>query len=128
MDILLKCAAAAVTAAVLGLVIKKNNPETALLLAIAAAIMLLTAAFGAAENVFDFLRRLIDMSGIPEGIVPIVLKTVAVAIITGFAADVCKDAGQTSLSSVCEMVGAMTAMYIAMPLFEIVLETMGKLM
>lgn len=127
MDILLKCAAAAVTAAVLGLVLKKNNPETALLLAIGTAAMLLTAAFSAAEDVFGFLRRLIDLTGLPEGIVPIVLKTVAVAVITGFVSDVCKDAQQASLSSVCEVVGAMTALYIAMPLFEIVLETMGKL-
>ena len=127
MDILLKCAAAAVTAAVLGLVLKKNNPETALLLAIGTAAMLLTAAFSAAEDVFGFLRRLIDLTGLTEGIVPIVLKTVAVAVITGFVSDVCKDAQQASLSSVCEVVGAMTALYIAMPLFEIVLETMGKL-
>ena len=127
MDILLKCAAAAVTAAVLGLVLKKNNPETALLLAIGAAAALLAAAFGAAENVFDFLQRLIAVTGLPEGIVPIVLKTVAVAVITGLVSDVCKDAQQASLSSVCEIVGAMTALYAARPPFEIVLETMGKL-
>jgi len=128
MDILLKCAAAAVTAAVLGLVIKKNNPETALLMALAAAVLLLLAAFSALGNMFDFVRELIHMTGLPEGIVPIVLKTVAVAVITGLVSDVCRDAGQAALSSACETVGAMAAMYMALPLFEIVLETMGKLM
>ncbi|MBQ8831751.1 MAG: stage III sporulation AC/AD family protein [Oscillospiraceae bacterium] len=128
MDILLKCAAAAITAAVLGLVLKKNNPETALLLGTGAAVALLAAVFTAAEDVFGFLGRLIDVTGLPDGIVPIVLKTVAVAVITGLVSDICKDAGQAALSSACEVAGAMTAMYIAMPLFEIVLETMGKLM
>ena len=128
MEILLKCAAAAVTAAVLGLVIKKNNPETALLLALGAAAVLLMAVFTAADDMFEFLRRLIDMTGLPEGIVPVVLKTVAIAIITGLASDVCKDAQQAALSSACETVGAVMAMYTALPLFKIVLETMEKLM
>ena len=128
MDILLKCAAAAIAAAVIGLVLKKNNPENALLLGVGAAAVLLAAAFTAAGDVFDFLERLINITGLPEGVVPIVLKTVAISVITGLVSDVCKDSGQAALSSACETVGAMTAMYTAMPLFEIVLETMGKLM
>ena len=128
MDILLKCAAAAVTAAVLGLVIKKNNPEIALLLALGTACAVLLAAFSAADEVLKFFKEFTDLTGLPDEIVPIVLKTVAVAIITGLVSDICKDAGQAALSSVCETAGAMAAMYIALPLFKIVLETMGKLM
>ena len=128
MEILVKCGAAAITAAIIGLVIKKNNPEIALLLALAAAAAVMIAAFSSAGEVFEFLQDLIGITGLSEGIVAVVLKTVAVAVITGFAADVCKDAGQSALASACEMAGALTVMYTAMPLFRIVLETMGKLM
>ena len=128
MDILLKCAAAAIAAAVIGLVLKKNNPEMALLLALVTAALLLFEVFAAAKDVFGFVQGLIDATGIYDGIVAVVLKTVAISVITGFVSDLCKDSGQAALSSACETVGAMTAMYTALPLFEIVLETMGKLM
>ena len=128
MDILLKCAAAAIAAAVIGLVLKKNNPEMALLLALGAAALILFEVFAAAKDVFGFLESLIEVTGIYDGIVAVILKTVAISAITGFVSDLCKDSGQAALSSACETVGAMTAMYTALPLFEIVLETMGKLM
>lgn len=128
MDILMKCAAVAVVAAVLGLVIKKNNPETALLMSLGAAAVLLTTGFSVSGEMFDFLQELMSITGIPDGVVSVVLKTVAVAVITGVASDVCKDAGQGALSSACETVGALTAMYIALPLLKIVLETMEKLL
>ena len=128
MNILLKCALGAIVAAVLGLLIKKNSPEIALLLACAAAAAVLTAVFFAAGDMLDMLYGLVDMTGLSEGIVSIVLKTAAAAVITGFAADICKDAGQSALASACETAGAVTVIYTALPLFEIVLETMEKLM
>lgn len=128
MDILLKCAACAVTAAILGLVIKKNNPEAALLLALGAAAAVLTAIFSVSGDMFSFLQDLMSITGLPDGIAAVVLKTVAVAVITGLAADVCKDSGQGALASACETAGALTAMYIALPLLKIVLETMEKLL
>ncbi len=128
MDVLLKCVLAAIIAAILGLLIKKSNPETTLLLGLAASAAVLIAAFNAAENLFDLLHGLVEMTGISEGVVSVVLKTAAAAVITGFSADMCKDAGQSALASACETAGAMIVMYTALPLFEIVLRTMEKLM
>ena len=128
MDVLLKCVLAAIVAAILGLLIKKSNPETTLLLGLAASAAVLIAAFNAAEKLFELLRGLIEMTGISEGVVSVVLKTAAAAVITGFSADMCKDAGQSALASACETAGAMIVMYTALPLFETVLRTMEKLM
>lgn len=128
MDVLLKCVLAAIVAAILGLLIKKSNPETTLLLGLAASAAVLIAAFNAAEKLFELLRGLIEMTGISEGVVSVVLKTAAAAVITGFSADMCKDAGQAALASACETAGAMIVMYTALPLFETVLRTMEKLM
>lgn len=128
MDVLLKCVLAAIIAAILGLLIKKSNPETTLMMGLAASAAVLIAAFNAAEKLFDLLHGLVEMTGISEGVVSVVLKTAAAAVITGFSADMCKDAGQSALASACETAGAMIVMYTALPLFEIVLRTMEKLM
>lgn len=128
MDILLRCAAAAMIAAILGLVIKKDNPEIALLLAIGAVVMLLTTVLPKTDELLEFIRELTEITGMPEGTISIALKAVAAALITGITAEVCRDAGQGALASACELVGALTALYMALPLLKIVLETMEKLL
>lgn len=128
MEILLKAVAAAICAAVLGLIIKKSNPESALLLTIAAAVMVMVLAVSAAGNITGFFKELGDISGISPVIITIVMKTVAISIIAKMASDMCRDAGQTALGTSLEILGAVSAMYIAMPLFETVLDTMEKLM
>lgn len=128
MDILMKAAAVSAAAAVLGLVIKKSNPEAALLLALCAAVSVTTLAISAAEKVSDFLSELGDLSQMSPAAIKIVLKTVAVSITAKMTSDVCKDAGQSALSSAIELLGAATGVYLALPLFKTVLETMEILM
>ena len=128
MDILLKCAMAAMITGILGMVIKKNNPENALLLAIGAITVILSAVLTEGKELISFLRELTEISGLPEGICAVVIKTVAVAVITGFVSEICKDAGQGALAAACETAGAITAVYMALPLLKIVLETMEKLL
>lgn len=128
MDILLKAAAAAVIAAVLGLIIKKSNPESALLLALAAAVMILLLTFSAAGKISGFVLELGETSGVSPAIAGIVMKTAAISIIAKLTGDVCRDAGQSALGTALEILGAVTAVYIALPLFETVLDTMEKLL
>lgn len=128
MEILIKAAAAAVVAAILGLVIKKSNPEATMLLALGAVILLLTFALSAVTEITDFMRELGGFAGISSGIVSIVLKTTGIGIMAKISADVCRDSGQQALASAVEFTGAAAAMYVALPLFRSVLETMESLM
>ena len=60
--------------------------------------------------------------------VKIVMKTVAVSITAKITSDACKDAGQSALSSAIELLGAVTGVYLALPLFKTVLEAMEILL
>ena len=109
MSILIKIAAAAVAGTVLGLVIKKNSPEMALMLTVSLALIALYLAFDTIKGVTDFVRSLADAANISPAVMAIVLKTIGVSIVTKLSADVCRDAGQSSVASGIELAGAFTA-------------------
>ncbi len=127
MAVLIKIAAIAVVGTVLTLVIRKNSPEMALMLTISLAIVALTLAFDVIKTVTGFLATLAESAGIAPAVLSIVLKTVGISIITKLAADVCRDAGQSSIASGVELTGAFTALYIAIPLFKTVLTMINEL-
>jgi stage III sporulation protein AD len=127
MAVLIKIAAVAVAGAILTLVLKKNSPEMALLLTIALALVAVALAFDVVTGVTDFLKTLSDMAQISPAILSIVLKTVGISIVTKLAADVCRDAGQTSVASGVELTGAFTALYLSLPLFKTVVGMIDSL-
>jgi stage III sporulation protein AD len=127
MTILFKIAAVAVAGTVLGLVIKKNSPEMALMLTISLALAAFYLAFDTIKAVADFVKSLADTAQIQPEVLTIVFKTVGISIVTKLASDVCKDAGQTSVASGVELTGAVTALYLSLPLFQSVMKMIGSL-
>lgn len=127
MEILLKCAAAAVTGAVICLAVKKSAPEMALLLAICVVTAVMYLGMTAAEDITDFLKTLSDLGGVSSSSVSIVLKTVGIGIVARFAADVCRDAGQAAAASAVEFAGAVSAVFVALPLMKTVLSMISSL-
>lgn len=118
--LLMKVAAVAVAGAVLGLVIKKSNPDMSLLLGLVLSLAAVFAAVDLIASVVEFIRSLAEAANVSPAVLSIVFKTVGVSIVTRIASDVCKDAGQSSVASGVELVGSLTALYIALPLLETV--------
>lgn len=127
MTILIKVAAIAVAGTVLSLVIKKNSPEMALMLTISLALVALYLAFDTIKEVTQFITSLADMAQISPAVLTVVIKAVGISVVSKLSSDVCRDAGQTSVASGVELVGAFTALYISLPLFKTVLSMIGSL-
>ena len=118
MDTLLKTAAVAVPAALLGLTIRRGSPEISVLLGLAAAVCAFFLASGLLREITDFLRELAAFPGVNADAVGIVLKTVGIAMLTRISSDICRDSGQSALSSGVEAAGAAAALYTALPLMR----------
>lgn len=127
MTILIKIAAVAVAGTVLSLVIKKNSPEMALMLTISLALIALYLAFDTIKGITDFIASLANTAQISPAVLTIVFKTIGISIITKLSADVCRDAGQSSVASGVELAGAFSALYISLPLFKTVMSMIESL-
>lgn len=122
----MKAAAAALLSAVFGLLIKRHNPEGALLLGAACAIGILTASLGILDGLTSLrklLRQLCGEKG--AGFAAPILKCLAIAIVSRFSADSCRDASQNAAASAVEFAGAVCSLVTVLPLLLSVLKTLG---
>lgn len=125
MELIIKAAAAALTAAVVGLLIKRANPEISLLLSACTVALILIAAMGFAGGLRELSEAVKTIAGSSQTLVGPVLKCVAVAIITKISTELCRDASQSAAAAAVELAGTVCAMSVAMPLIMSMLKMIG---
>ena len=70
---------------------------------------------------------LFELSGIDSELLVTVIKAMGVCYITGFASDICRDFGQTSLAGKIELAGKITVVLINVPTIKIIINTAVEL-
>ncbi len=128
MDIVIRAAALALTAAVPGLLIRRKNPELTSLLSMAAIALILSAGLHALDGLRDLLKTVRTMLGGAESLLLPVLKCMGTAIVTRIASDLCRDASQSALASAIELTGSFCALGISLPLILVMLKQIGGLL
>ena len=75
-----------------------------------------------------FLNRLAEQTGVPSALFHPLYKTVGIAMVVKVGGGLCRDAGESALASVLELVGTVCALLAALPLLRAVLELIGELL
>ena len=125
MELIVKAAALALTAALIGIVLRRTNPELSLLLSICAVVLIMGAVLGFAKSFTELAQTVQRIFGVSETLIKPVLKCVAVAIITKMTSDLCKDSSQAAAASAVELAGTVCALCIIMPLLMSMLTAIG---
>ena len=125
MELIVKAAALALTAAMIGIVLRRTNPELSLLLNICTVVLIMGAALGFAKSFTELAQAVQRIFGVSETLIKPVLKCVAVAIITKMTSDLCKDSSQAAAASAVELAGTVCALCIIMPLLMSMLTAIG---
>ena len=128
MDLMVKVAAGAITAAVLGVVLRKNTPELALLLALAAGLWMVALVADGLGAVVALMEELTSLAGLSEELLEPVVKTVALSILTRLTAEVCKSAGEGGVAAFVETAGTVVALVVALPLVRAVVLMMTEML
>ena len=128
MDLMVKVAEGAITAAVLGVVLRKNTPELALLLALAAGLWMVALVADGLGAVVALMEELTSLAGLSEELLEPVVKTVALSILTRLTAEVCKSAGEGGVAAFVETAGTVLALVVALPLVRAVVLMMTEML
>ncbi len=123
-----RIAAFAVVAALCAVVVRKQVPELSMVLVILGGAMILGRALYALTGVRAMLDTLREAAGLSPAVVAPVIKTAGVAILTRFAAELCRDAKEGGLASFVETAGAAIALFLALPLMQTVLSLLTELL
>ena len=115
MDIL-KIIIVCIVAAFLCIVLRSHKPEYSLLTATITVVIILSIIFKNLIEPFNLLSQKIESYGVDIAYFKVALKALGIGWVASFSADICRDAGQTSLASIAETVGRCGIFLLSLPL------------
>ena len=127
MEIILRGAVIAVIGSILALLLRKNAPEMALLTVLSAGLMIFWLSASLCAKIIETLREIAENGAVSSIYLAPVLKCVGIGLVTHLPAQLCRDAQQGSAASAVELCGTLCALYISLPLFELLLSMVGRL-
>ena len=108
-------------AALLSTVLRVWRPELALGLSLAAGALVVGLLLKELAPLLTSLRRMMTVGGLSDNALSVVLRAAGVCFVTQWAADTCRDAGQSALAGKAELTGRVLLLLMTVPLFEQVL-------
>ena len=99
----------------------------ALLLSALTALGILLSSLGVLNGLRELREQIDRILGKGETLVAPVLKCLAIAVVTRFSADLCRDSAQHAAASAMEFAGTVCAVTTVLPLLMSVLKIIGGL-
>lgn len=125
---ILKIAAVALTGVILASVMKTVNKEITIYIILATVIILFLSIIDKLWEAFRFLEGIYDNVTYGRSFFPVIIKVLAVAYITDFTAQLCRDSGENAIGSKVELAGKVLIFYLAMPVLSAILELISSLL
>ncbi|OQB25207.1 MAG: Stage III sporulation protein AC/AD protein family protein [Firmicutes bacterium ADurb.Bin182] len=117
-----KTIALAIIATVFCVLIKSYKPEMALQISIAAGILIILSAIEQITGISKAISKMAEEYGINITYITVILKAIGIAYLTQFAAQICKDAGETAIAGKVELIGRVLILAMALPLVTVLLK------
>lgn len=108
--------------------LRSTYPEYATILAILFTVIILLRVLGPMRDMIQVFYQLGQGTGVAGRYFDVLLRTMAVAYITAFGSQICKDAGEKSLAIAVEFAGKLIVMIIALPIILGVVEALVNLL
>lgn len=119
---ILKIAAIAIIGVLSASLLKSVNKEVSVYIILATVIILIVSVIDELVGIFFYLEGIYSNITYGKIFFPVILKVLAVAYITDFTAQLCKDAGEASIGTKVELAGKIVIFYLAMPILTAILE------
>jgi stage III sporulation protein AD len=127
MDIF-QIAAIGLCGVVISSMVKSYKPEFATYVIIATVMVIFIMVVVKLTVVFDFLSEIYNQISYGKNFFPIILKVLAVAYIADFAAQICRDSGETAIAGKVELAGKVMIFYLAIPVMMSVMDLINKML
>lgn len=117
-----------VIATILIVVLKAQRPEMAIQVSIITGIVIFILIANKLSAVLSLLSSFASKANIDMSYLRVLLKIIGIAYISEFGAEVCKDAGESSIASKIELAGKVTVIVLAVPIVTSLLNLIIKIM
>jgi len=124
---LLSIAGIAIAGLLIVALVRQVAPELATLVILTVGVTILALVIVPLEEAVGLLESLAGRAGIETGYIGVILKVVGVSYIAGFAAQMCRDAGESALAAKIELAGKVTILLTAIPIFRAIADALEGL-
>lgn len=128
MDTVLQIAGLSIVVAVLCTIVRKTDHALSTAAVLLFCVLALLAVSQMLTPVVHFLRELAALTGVDKAYLVPVAKTCALCVVTQIAANVCSEAGASTLAQMTQLCGTVAGVYLLLPLLQSVLELVRTLM
>lgn len=108
--------------------IKNDKKDVAILLSIVTGIVIFIFLISKLSIIVNFLQSLSSKANIDVVYLDTVFKILGIAYLSSFCAEICKDAGESSIAAKVEFAGKILILTLAIPILMAVLQTILKIM
>lgn len=113
----------ALVSAVIAVMLRRYNQEYAVVISITAGVIILVQILANIVPAVRQINSLLTAAQMPTEYGIILFKTLGICFLAQFAADSCRDAGESALASKVELAGKISIVILALPLFEKIAST-----
>ena len=110
------------------LVLRAYRPELGLQIAVAAGVLILMLTLDELIALSSFLSETLARFQIDPGYLKVMLKVIGTAYLAQFAADLCRDAGESAVAGKVELAGRVLILALCLPVLMSILEMVGSIL
>lgn len=113
---MIKIIVVAILCAIIIIYLKSINSELSFIAHIGAGIILLSFSLEYIENIYSFVNKIVEMTGIDKSLYKIILKIIAIGYIVEFGGQTLSDFGQESLAKKIYFIGKLAIFSVSIPI------------
>lgn len=125
---IIKIVSFAIITLIIVVMVKSHRQDIALLISLVAGIVIFMFLVSKLTVIVNFLQTLSNKANIDIVYLDTVFKILGIAYLSSFCAEICKDAGESSIASKVEFAGKILILTLAIPILMAVMQTILKLM
>jgi len=112
-----------VIAAILAVMLKRYHQEYSVVVSICAGVLILFEILANISPAVRQINTLLASAGLSAEYAAVLFKSLGICFLAQFAADSCRDAGESALASKVELAGKIAIVVLSLPLFEKIAST-----
>ena len=125
---LLKILAVAIVTVFAHMLVKQTKPEIAMLIPIAGSVLIIVMAVDALNSVISSFYQIFETTGVDTTLLTPLFKIIAIGYITEFGANICLDAGASSVADKVLFAGKLIILLVALPIVTTVIDMVVALL
>ena len=110
------------------MLVKPIKPEVSIIIGLCGGVLILIQTINYVIDIIDAFSSIIDKTGLDTGLLKTLLKIIGVGYLTEFSANLCNDAGSSSVADKILFAGKIIILVMALPIVTSIIEIIVEIL